>query len=136
MTITTKRDSMINDIIDYLKENEETFNDLIEELDSWNGYLGDDKYYPMYDINELLQGKNIEDIINMVFYGSVNPNDDYFKFNGYGNLETSDYKDYSDYLDTYFINEVIENYNHLYINDEELIKLIEKVIEYDEETEE
>lgn len=30
-------------IIAWFKENEEVFNDCIEELDSYNGYLGDDR---------------------------------------------------------------------------------------------
>lgn len=34
--------AIIADILAYFKENEEVFNNCIEELDSYNGYLGDD----------------------------------------------------------------------------------------------
>lgn len=36
-------------------------------------------------------------------YGSFNPLRDYFTYNGYGNLISTDYKDYSDRLDEYFV---------------------------------
>lgn len=36
----------------YFEENEEIFNACIEELDSYNGYLGDDRYYPMDELDE------------------------------------------------------------------------------------
>lgn len=32
----------------YFEENEEEYNEVIEDLDSYNGYLGDDRYYNMY----------------------------------------------------------------------------------------
>ena len=37
-------------IIIYFKEHEELFNDCIEELDSYNGYLGDNRYYCMDEL--------------------------------------------------------------------------------------
>lgn len=42
-----------------------------------------------------------------------NPNDDYFKFNGYGNLVSAWDKDYTAYLDDYFIDDLLENRSHL-----------------------
>jgi hypothetical protein len=67
---------------------------------------------------------------------SFNPNRDYFRYNGYGNLVSTDYKDYSDRLDDYFLDELIDNANHLDLDDEvmEIIDAINE--EEDEETEE
>jgi hypothetical protein len=42
-------------------------------------------------------------------YGPFSPNRDYFYFNGYGNLVSSDYKDYSHKLDEYAVEEMSEN---------------------------
>ena len=42
-----ERERIIEKIVEYFKENESVFNDCIEELDSYNGYLGDDRYYSM-----------------------------------------------------------------------------------------
>lgn len=109
------------------------FNDTIEELDSYNGYLGDDRYYPMEEIDELLSDYNVTDILYRAFYGynqddyttdnygmkyycSFNPNCDYFRFNGYGNLVSAWDEDYSDYLDDYFIDSLLENRSYLSLN--------------------
>ena len=34
------------------KENEELFNNTIEEIDSWDGFLGDDRYFFMEDLDD------------------------------------------------------------------------------------
>lgn len=115
---------------DLFEDDNTLFNETIEELDSYNGYLGDDRYYFMEKIDELLSDYNVTDILYRVLcgynqdkyitdgygekhYGSFNPNCDYFKFNGYGNLVSACDKDYSDYLDDYFIDSLLENRSYL-----------------------
>lgn len=115
---------------DLFEEDNALFNETIEELNSYNGYLNDDRYYPMEEIEELLSNYNVTDILYRVFYGynqdeytidgygmmhycSFNPNCDYFRFNGYGNLVSAWDKDYSDYLDDYFIDSLLEDRSYL-----------------------
>ena len=122
-------------IIDWFKENEDIFNQCIEELDSWNGYLGDDRYYEMYELDEIYHDSDPSEILARAFYGydendyiidkwgekhngNFNPNRDYFRFNGYGNLVSTDYKDYSDHLDSYFVEELQRNRCHIDTIDE------------------
>ena len=107
-------------IIRYFEENEEIFNAAIEELDSWNGYLGDSRYYEMEMLQEVYHGVDPIEILQRAFfghddetwstdaygnktYGAFNPNRTYFYYNGYGNLVSADYKDYSAYLDAYVV---------------------------------
>lgn len=125
----TKED-IIADIIQYFKENEDVFNDCMEDLDSYNGYLGDDRYYGMNELNDIYSGQEPQEILFRAFYGfdadswhtdssgnkiygAFNPNRDYFYFNGYGNLVSSDYKDYSDKLDGYAIEAMSEGRNYI-----------------------
>ena len=113
-------------IIIYFKEHEELFNDCIEELDSYNGYLGDYRYYCMDELDELYDGAEPSEILCRAYYGrdddtyttdasgnktygEFNPNREYFYFNGYGNLVSSDYKDYSAHLDEWTIEAMSEN---------------------------
>ena len=124
------KEAVIADIIQYFKENEDVCNDCMEELDGYNGYLGDDRYYSMEELNDLYSGQEPQEILFRAFYGfdadtwstdssgnktygAFNPNRDYFYFNGYGNLVSSDYKDYSSNLDAYAIEEMIENRNDI-----------------------
>ena len=70
-------------------------------------------------------------------YGEFNPNRAYFYFNGYGNLVSSDYKDYSYKLDEYFIEALSENRSYIDTieNDEELTALFDELENGDEEDE-
>lgn len=119
---TAKRtaEEVTADIITYFESNEDVFNDCIEELDGYNGYLGDDRYYDMDELDELHRGTEPSELLNLAFfgydedtyttdssgsktYGAFNPNREYFRYNGYGNLVSADYKDYSALLDKWAI---------------------------------
>ena len=129
-------DEIRNEILDYFENNEDEFNELIEELDTWNGYLNDDHYYDMDEFDELHSGSTPWEIARAIHFGDFNPCDNYFRYNVYGNLESTDYKDYSNYLDDNFIDEIIDNADHLdYIPDEvqELLDELEEVENEDEE---
>lgn len=124
------RQAIVESILEYFRENEDVFNECIEELDSYNGYLGDDIYYQMEMLDEFYTDTKPLDLLYRVYfgrdedwyldaygqkkYGEFNPNREYFRYNGYGNLVSSDYKDYSDHLDNYCIEALLEN--RLYIN--------------------
>lgn len=109
---------------DLFKNDDTLFNETIEELDSYNGYLGDDRYYPMEYLTDYIDTSDLwNSLIYRMFYGSdddcyitnsqFNPNRKYYYYNGYGNLVSSDYKDYSDYLNDYFIDSLLENHSDL-----------------------
>lgn len=140
------KETTIKKIVAYFEENENVFNDCIEELDSYNGYLGDDRYYGMDDLDELYNGAEPLEILRRAYYGhdadtyhtdshgnreyaEFNPNREYFTFNGYGNLISTDYKDYSAHLDRYAIEEMSANRNHIdsIENDNELAALFDEL---------
>ena len=120
-------------LLKYYKEHMDDFNHDIEELDSWNGILGDNRIEDMNYLDELYQGKEATEILSCAYfghdddtwheengekvYGEFNPNRDYFYFNGYGNLVSTDYKDYSDYLDLDYVQDIVDNYGHLDLSD-------------------
>ncbi len=120
----------IEKIITYFEENEDIFNSCIEELDSYNGYLGDNRYYEMEFINEFYDSTKPLELLERAYfgrdddnwttdnngnktYGEFNPNREYFYYNGYGNLVSSDYKDYSAQLDHYVIEDMSENRKYI-----------------------
>ena len=113
--------TLLNKLLAYYKENSEDFSDDIEELDSWSGCLGDDKIFPMEELDEFYRGAEPLELLRRAFFGydepcekcerhyPFNPNRNYFYFNGYGNLVSIDERDYSDYLDDDFIQDIIDN---------------------------
>ena len=120
----------VQKIIEFFERNEDLFNSCIEELDSYNGYLNDDRYYEMEMLDEFYQGTEPLEILRRAYfgrdndtrttdssgnkiYGEFNPNRDYFTYNGYGNLVSTDYKDYSAHLDEYAIEAMSENRSYI-----------------------
>ena len=129
-TKTRTTEEITDDIIEYFENNEDIFNDCMEELDSYNGYLGDDRYYLMDELDELHNGTEPSELLRRAFYGydeetyttdrdgnktfgAFNPNRDYFRYNGYGNLVSADYKDYTGMLDKYAVESMSENRNYI-----------------------
>ena len=129
-TKTRTPEEITADIIEYFENNEDIFNDCIEELDSYNGYLGDYRYYSMDELDELYNGTEPSELLRRAFYGydeetyttdrdgnktygAFNPNRDYFRYNGYGNLVSADYKDYSGMLEPFAIEVMSENRSYI-----------------------
>ena len=124
-TIRT-REEVVADILAYFEENDDTFTACLEELDSYNGYLGDDRYFDMEELAEFYHDADPIELLNRAYYGYAedsctvdqcgtkrhdpfNPNADYFRYNGYGNLVSSNHKDYSDHLDHYAVDAMQED---------------------------
>lgn len=145
---TAKRtaEEVTADIITYFESNEDVFNDCIEELDGYNGYLGDDRYYDMDELDELHRGTEPSELLNLAFfgydedtyttdssgsktYGAFNPNREYFRYNGYGNLVSADYKDYSALLDKWAVEAMSEDraYIDTIEDNEELAALFDEL---------
>lgn len=140
-------------IINYFEENEDTFAAALEELDAWNGYLGDDRYYDMEMLDEFYHDTEPSELLYRAFYGydedswdydahgdkhyrAFNPNRDYFRYNGYGNLVSANYKDYSAQLDEYAILSMADNIEYIDAigDDPELQELFEELqAAYDEQ---
>ena len=142
------RENTIKKIIAYFEENESVFNDCIEELDAYNGYLEDGRRYPMEDINEFYNSAKPLDLLQRAYWGrdddtwttdsngnkthgEFNPNREYFYYNSYGNLISSDYKDYSAHLDAYVVEEMSQNRQYIdsIENDEDLNALFDELEE-------
>ena len=121
-------------LLNYYQEHEDDFNRDIEELDCWSEILGDSRVKQMDRLDEIYQGKEATEILRRAyfgrdddsyyydengkrFYGEFNPNRDYFYFDGYENLVSTDKRDYSDYLDIYNVQDIIDNECHLGLSD-------------------
>ena len=143
----TKYEELIEEVISWFEDNTDVFEEVIESLDSYNGYLGDDRYYGMEMLNEFYSDATATDVLYRAFYGydadnwwtdsngekrhgEFDPNREFFRYNGYGNLVSADYKDYSDHLDSYFVEELVENRNHVSYeieNYDELVELLDQI---------
>ena len=147
-TMARTRQEVIDDIIVLFDMDEDLFADCIEDLDSYNGWLGDDRYYPMCELDDFYSGLSVTEVLERAYYGydaerwitdshgtkeygPFCPNREYFTFNGYGNLVSADSKDYSDYLDRNVIESMEEHRRYIsFIDDNtELSDLFDKLEE-------
>ena len=122
-------------IREYLLNNEETLLEVVSELNSWNGCLenldfweNDEEFFNTFFDNPM-------EAIRATYYGNYNYNDDYVKFNGYGNIDSySEYERIEEIKDN--IDDIVENlveyYYNIYIN-EELENLLLELLEEEEE---
>ena len=143
---TRTKEMIIDDITAYFKNNEDVFDDCIEELDGYNGHLGDDRYYSMDELDEFYRGTDPTELLQRVYFGydeddviidqwgeehqkEFNPNRDYFRYNGYGNLVSTNYKDYTSLLDEYFVDALLQYRQEVYSieDDTRLVELLDEL---------
>ena len=124
-------------IREYLLNNEETLLDVVSELNSWNGCLenlefweNDEEFFNTFFDNPM-------EAIRATYYGDYNYNDEYVKFNGYGNIDSyTEYERIEEIKDNIddIVDNLIECYYNIYIN-EELESLLLELLEEEEEEE-
>ena len=66
----------------------ETLRNMVNEVNGWDGSLENLEYYYMEDFNFIMEGQTPEFIAHRIHFGDFNPTYDYFRFNGYGNVES------------------------------------------------
>lgn len=126
-----------NEAVEMLEDDDMLFCDMVEELDSWNGFADGFRCYPMDEIDELFSGVSIGDFLDKLS-GGFNHRQNYFIDTIYG-LDSTDYKE-EVYRDNTTSEEVLENVlcylSRIYINDSEFRGLVEAIADYEEEEEE
>ena len=131
-----KKENLLNEIKGLLLNDLNTLKDVVRELNSWNDYL---EYLEVYEndeefFNMFFEGKPAE-LARAIYYGDFNYNDEYIKFNGYGNLETFSEYDYEELLEEN-IEEITENLivyaEYISIDNEELDDLLSQYFEEEE----
>lgn len=85
------REQAIKSYVEHLSASELV--ELLQHMSAYDGCFEDALYFDMDSFDEFLDGYTPMGIAQMIRYGEFNPNDDYFHFNAYGNLESADWRD-------------------------------------------
>ena len=111
----------------------------VRELNSWNGcldwlefYENDEEFFEMF-----FEDRTME-LLRAMKYGNFNFDDDYIKFDGYGNLETYSYREMIEEVESCIeeiVENLIENRDEIDVRwiDTEIADLLEELDEEDEE---
>ena len=106
--------------------------DIVGQLNSLNGSFETYTLYDMDDFNEIMEGYTPTELAERIFFGDFNINDDYFYFNGYGNLESITEYDMEGHFEP-IIDEIIDSmlyhYDDLYIDNDNLNDLIGRYLD-------
>lgn len=121
-------------IKELLMENDELLIQAVQNLNSWNGGFDDLSFYENDEefFNTYFEGNPME-AIRATHFGKYSYNDNYVKFNGYGNLDTYSYSEMVEEIKSQIdeiVESCIENYNNIYID--EITDIIEELEEEEE----
>ena len=71
--------------------------ELLQHMNAYDSCFDDCVYFNMAEFDDFMSNYSPMEIAQMIFFGNdFNPNDDYFRFNGYGNLESANWYDVED----------------------------------------
>lgn len=85
---------------------------MVQEINAYNGSMENLDIFEMDMFDDIMNGFEPMDIALKIYFGDFNPNDEYFRFNGYANLESlSDYDLKNELLD--YEDEIISEYKIL-----------------------
>lgn len=88
---TMTREQAIRNYVEQLNGDDLTY--LLQHMNGYDGCFEEATYYDMDEFDEFMSNYTPMEIAQMLFYGDFNPNNDYFRFNAYGNLESADWPD-------------------------------------------
>ena len=121
-------------LIEVLKADDDLFVQACEELDSWNGFLDDDRCYEMDMIDDILGDKKPSEMIKLLT-NDFDSSCEWFYFSIYG-LESCDDKT-AHYRDNYYESDVLEslinNYNNISAFDNMEFEAALELLSYDDE---
>ena len=90
MRVERNENDYITRIKTYFNENKTELFEIVSQINSYDSSLQHLEFLYMEDLDMYLDGLTPTDIANKIFFGDFNPNHEYFKFNGYENLESFD----------------------------------------------
>ena len=106
--------------------------DIVGQLNGLNGSFETYTLYDMDDFDLVMEGYTPTEVVQRTFFGCFNPNDDYFFFNGYANLESINEWEMEGHFEP-ILDEIIDSmlyhYDDLYIDNNELNCLINEYLE-------
>lgn len=96
----------------------------------------EDRIYAMVEFNDVMYGRELFDVAQICYYGGFSPADDFFWFNGNGNIDSCDYLTSGSPVDIDDIaGYIVSEDDSLYNNDiEEILDGSDDEAEYDDDS--
>lgn len=89
---TMTREQAIRNYVEHLTGDD--LANLLQTMNAYDGSFEESTYYDMDAFDDFLSNATPSEIARMIFFGNgFNPNDEYFRFDAYGNLESANWGD-------------------------------------------
>lgn len=85
------REQAIHNYVEQLNGDDLAY--LLQHMNSYDGCFEEAIYYDMDEFDEFMSNYTPMELAQIIYFGEFNPNNDYFRFNAYGNLESADWPD-------------------------------------------
>ena len=89
---------------------------LLQHINAYDGNFDEANYYDMDEFDDFMSNYTPMEIAQMIYFGEFNPNDEYFHFNGYGNLESANWGDVVDVAEN-LVDDIIDHLVNSYSGD-------------------
>lgn len=130
----TKYNELMEQALEMLKSDDDLFCEMVEELDSWNGFADGYRCFPMWEIDEFFCDCKVSDFLDKLV-NSFRHTDEFFFDSIYGIDSTNDrtdlYKSNTDEGEV--LDNVIKYKNHLYFSNSDFESLLDEIEEAREE---
>ena len=122
---------LVAEAVERLENDDELFVDIVNELDSWNGFADGFRGFPMYEIDDFFCDMKVSDFLDKLADG-FNHNDAYFVDTIWGIDSTDDLAAYyrGNVSAGEVFDEIIDKYYHIDIYDDDFKNLIDDIINY------
>ena len=88
---TMTREQAIKSYVEHLSGDD--LAQLLRYMNRYDGCFEEATYYDMDEFDEFMSNSTPTEIAKMIFFGDFNPNDEHFRFDAYGNLESANWGD-------------------------------------------
>ena len=112
--MTMTREQAIHNYVEHLIGDDLAY--LIQHMNAYDGSFEESTYYDMDEFDEFMSNYTPSELAQMMWFGDFNPNKDYWRFDGYGNLVSLDWKDIVDEGES-LESDIINHLTHYYSGD-------------------
>ena len=125
---------LVEKAIEELKDNDDLFVEMVNELDGWSGFADGFRAYPMYELDDLFSGCTVREFLNKLGR-DFDHNDEYMVDTIYGLESTNDivglYRD--NVAEGELLDNIINYANHIWFSDHDFEELVNSIVDYDED---
>lgn len=112
--MTMTREQAIRNYVEHLIGDDLAY--LIQHMNSYDGCFEESTYYDMDEFDEFMSNYTPSELAQMMWFGDFNPNKGYWRFDGYDNLVSLDWKDIVDEVES-LESDIINHLTHYYSGD-------------------